>query len=87
MVLIALSVATYMAVAMIGGFQNYFTQHLCIPLVLLAVGVIALIMPELLKSRFGGDTKDNVMKVVAVLLILFAILTFVLSYFNIFTFM
>ena len=41
MVLIALSVATYMAVAMIGGFQNYFTQHLCIPLVLLAVGVIA----------------------------------------------
>lgn len=84
MAIIAFGVGIYIAIAMFFGYQNYFTIHFGIPLVLLAVGVIALVMPEATRSRFGSDTKDNVMKVVAVLLILFAILSCVLSYFNFF---
>ena len=84
MAIIAFGVGIYIAIAMFMGYQNYFTIHFGIPLVLLAVGVIALVMPEATRSRFGSDTKDNVMKLVAVLLILFAILSCVLSYFNFF---
>jgi uncharacterized membrane protein YidH (DUF202 family) len=84
--IIALGVAGYLAVAMFMGAKNYFTAHFAIPIVLVCVGVIALCMPQATRSRFGSDAKDNVMKIVAVLLILFAILTLVLSYFDFFQF-
>lgn len=84
MAIIAFGVGIYMLVALFGGFQNYFTKHFGISIILLAVAVITLILPEATKTRFGGDSKDNVMKVVAVLLILFAVLSCVLSYFGLF---
>ncbi len=84
--IIALGVAAYLLVAMFSGAKNYFTNHFAIPIVLVCVGIIALCMPLATRSRFGSDAKDNVMKIVAILLILFAILTLVLSYFDIFQF-
>ena len=86
MAVIAFGVGIYMLIALFSSNQNYFTKHFGISIILLAVAVITLILPEATKTRFGGDSKDNIMKVVAVLLILFAVLSCVLSYFGIFAF-
>lgn len=82
--LIAFGTTIFVIVCMLGSFNNYFLAHFAVPLVLLSVGFIAFILPEATKTRFGGDAKDSIIKVLAIILILAAILTLVLSYLNFF---
>ncbi len=82
--LVAAGLALYLVVCMFAGIENYFTKHFGLALVLLFVSVIAFTLPILTKKKYQDDSKDKVMFVVGVLLVLFAILTVVLSYVNFF---
>lgn len=82
--LVAAGFALYLVVCMFSNVENYFTKHFGLALVLLFVSVIAFTLPILTKKKYQDDSKDKVMFVVGVLLVLFAILTVVLSYVNFF---
>jgi len=82
--LVAAGLALYLVVCMFSNVENYFTKHFGLALVLLFVSVIAFTLPILTKKKYQDDSKDKVMFVVGVLLVLFAILTVVLSYVNFF---
>ncbi len=82
--IIAAGVGLYLVICMFSGIENYFTKHIGLALVLVFVGIIAFILPVLAKKKYQDDPKDKVMFVVGVLLILFAILTVILSYMDIF---
>lgn len=82
--LVAAGLALYLVVCMFAGIENYFTKHFGLALVLLFVSVIAFTLPILTKKKYQDDSKDKVMFVVGVLLVLFSILTVVLSYVNLF---
>lgn len=62
------------------ALRSHFFEHWVGGLTLFCVGIVALIMPQLSKSRFQDNKADNLMSVVAVLLILCSIITIVCSY-------
>ena len=60
----------------------YFFQHFGLAICLFFIGIIAFMLPMLNQTKYSGDSKDSMMLVVAVLLILSAILSIVISYIN-----
>lgn len=64
--------------------RSYFSLHFALPIILLFVGIIAIMLSTLSKMSMTGESKgDKFMTLVGLLLILFAILTLIFSYFNI----
>ena len=81
---LAAGIALYLAICMFSNINNEFTLHFGMPLVLVLISVIAFTLPILTKKKYQEDSKDKIMFIVGVLLILLAILTLIMSYFNIF---
>lgn len=82
--ILAAAIGVYLVVCMFSGIENYYTQHFGLASVLLLVSPIALILPILTKKKYQEDSKDKIMFVIGVLLIMFAVLTVAISYMNIF---
>ncbi len=59
---------------------NYFNQHFMLPSCLFLVGVIAMILPNVTKSKFSDNKGDKMMPVVGIMLIVCALLSLFLSY-------
>lgn len=62
------------------GEFNYFNQHFMLPLCLFFIGIIALILPNVTKSKFSDNKGDKIMPVVGFMLIVCAFLSLFLSY-------
>ena len=65
-----------------GAEMPYFFQHFGLAICLFLIGIIAFMLPMLNQTKYTGDSKDSMMLVVAVLLILSAILSIIISYIN-----
>lgn len=60
---------------------SYFTDHFAISISLLAIGVIALLLPSVNRKKFSNDTRgDNTMLIVAFLLFICSIISLLMSY-------
>ena len=78
---LAAGIGIYLAVCMFANINNYFTVHFGMAIVLLLVSVVAFTLPVITKKKYADDSKDRIMFVVGVLLVLLSILTVVMSYF------
>ena len=80
----AFGIGLYLAICMFSGITNYFTSHIGLGLALIILSLVPFTLPVITKKKYADDSKDKYMFLVGVLLIMFGILTIVLSYFNIF---
>ena len=63
------------------GQTSYFSKHFLGAICLLCIAVIAFLLPMINSQKLSGDNKgDNIMVVVSFLLIVFSVLTIILSY-------
>lgn len=59
---------------------NYFNRHFLLPTCLFLVGVIAIILPNVTKSKFSDNRGDKMMPIVGIMLIVCAFLSLFLSF-------
>ena len=81
---LAACLGVYVAVCMFASITNPFQQHFAMGILLLLVSVVAFTLPVLTKKKYQDDSKDKIMFMVGVMLVMLAILTVVISYINIF---
>lgn len=69
-----------MLIDMGDGSVNYFNRHFLLAVCLSSVGVIAMILPYVTKSKFSDNKGDKMMPIVGIMLIVCAIISIFISY-------
>ncbi len=78
---IVLGCAVYYLICTFTETTNYFVEHFLSAIMLIFIGCIALLMPQLNKKTLRGENKgDNMMIIVGFLLFFVAIMSIVVSY-------
>lgn len=66
------------------GNINYFNQHFLLSICLFSIGIIAMILPNVTKTKFSDQKGDKMMPLIGIMLIVCALLSIFLSYTSIF---
>jgi uncharacterized membrane protein HdeD (DUF308 family) len=80
---IVLAGGIYYAICYLNETTNYFIEHFLSAIMLIAIGIMALLMPQLNQRTIRGENKgDNMMLLVGFGLIILAIMSIIISYLN-----